>query len=168
MGHRYRHLSLEERCTIARLYADGRAIRHIASALDRAPSTVARELRRNRSHRSGYRPGYAQDQARARRWTGSRLDRQSGLRAKVLARLAKGWSPQQVSGRLALEAGAPVISHETIYRFIYAQIARTKDYGWRLYLPRGKSKRGLRGKKGGSPARFIAGRIAITERPLAA
>ena len=28
------------------------------------------------------------------------------------------------------------VSHETIYRFIYAQIARTKNYSWRNYLPR--------------------------------
>jgi IS30 family transposase len=58
-----------------------------------------------------------------------------------------------------------VISHETIYRFIYAQLARTKDYSWRQYLPRAKSKRGWRGRKGGSPARSIALRRPISERP---
>ena len=34
--------------------------------------------------------------------------------------LQHGWSPQQVAGRLAREQHRPVISHETIYRFIYA------------------------------------------------
>ena len=48
-----------------------------------------------------------------------------------------------------------MISHESIYRFIYGQIRRTNDYSWRHYLPRGKSKRGWRGRKGGSPASFI-------------
>lgn len=168
MGRRYAQLSLEDRCEITRLQANGCSIRQIAAALDRAPSTVARELKRNHGRQLGYQPAYAERQARARRWTGSRLDRRPALRDKVLSALSRGWSPEQVSGRLALEAGAPVISYETIYRFIYAQIARTKDYRWRLYLPRGKSKRGFRGRKGGSPARFIDGRRPIAARPAAA
>jgi len=108
---------------------------------------------------------YADQQSRARRWTGSKLDRDSALREMVLSRLAQGWSPEQVAGRFAREAGVCVISHETIYRFIYAQIARTKNYAWRHYLPRGKSKRGWRGRKGGSPASFIAHRRPLCERP---
>ena len=47
MGRHYGQLSLEERCTIAHLYKDGQSIRKIAADLDRAPSTVARELNRN-------------------------------------------------------------------------------------------------------------------------
>ena len=66
---------------------------------------------------------------------------------------------------MALESGKHVISHETIYRFIYAQLARTKDYSWRHYLPRGKSKRGWRGRRGGSPASFIRLRRPLAERP---
>jgi IS30 family transposase len=83
----------------------------------------------------------------------------------VLSRLAQGWSPEQVTGRLRRVGGTQVISHETIYRFIYAQLARTKDYSWRQYLPRDKSKRGWRGRKSGSPASFIALRPPISERP---
>ncbi len=83
----------------------------------------------------------------------------------VLSRLEYGWSPEQVAGRMAREVGARVISHETIYRFIYAQIARTKDYAWRRFLPRGKSKRGRRGRGGGSSASFIAHRRPLSERP---
>ena len=58
-----------------------------------------------------------------------------------------------------------MISHESIYRFIYAQLARVKDYSWRQFLPRAKSKRGWRGSKGGSPARLIAFRRPLSERP---
>jgi IS30 family transposase len=83
----------------------------------------------------------------------------------VLSCLKQGWSPEQVAGRLASEEGQKVISYETIYRFIYAQIARHKDYRWRYYLPRAKSKRGFRGRKGGSPASFIALRCPVSERP---
>ena len=168
MGLRYTQISIEERCEIARLRATGASVRQIAASLDRAPSTVARELKRNASGTRGYQPRYAEQQARARRWCGSRLERDDGLREGVLSGLKQGWSPEQVAGRLAREAGRSVISHETIYRFIYGQLARKKDYSWRHYLPRAKSKRGWRGRKGGSSASFITLRRPLAERPQAA
>jgi IS30 family transposase len=166
MGRRYEQLSLEDRCELARLQASGRSIRQIAAALDRSPSTISRELRRNRGAALGYKPGHAQERTQARRWMGSRLQRDPALRRAVLERLAQGWSPEQVAGRLARERGRKVISYESIYRFIYAEITRTKNYRWRHYLPRGKSRRGFRGRRGGSSATFIEGRISVAERPL--
>ncbi len=115
-----------------------------------------------------YQPVYADQQARARRWRGSRPERDDALREKVLSGLRQGWSPEQVAGRLKLEAAGNLISHESIYQFVYAQIARSKDYSWRHYLPRAKSKRGWRGRKGGSSASFIALRRSIEERPRTA
>jgi transposase, IS30 family len=168
MGRQYKHFTLEERCSIAQWRATGQSIRQIAAALDRAPSSIARELRRNRGATVGYKPGYAEAQAKARRWRGSKLLRKPELQAVVLERLRRGWSPQQVAGRLKREHGRSVVSHETIYRFIAAQIARTKDYAWRLYLPRGKTKRGWRGRKGGSAAEHIKDRVSIALRPTAA
>ena len=167
MGEHYEHLTLEERCTIARLHEDGQSIRKIAAAVDRPASTVSRELKRNCGVQVGYKPTYAQEQARARRWTGSRLEREDDLRDLVLDRLARGWSPEQVAGWLAQHKSQPTISHESIYRFIDAQIRRTKDGAWRRYLPRAKFKRGWRGRKGGSPASFIQGRVSIDRRPQA-
>ena len=167
MGQSYDHLSLDDRCTIAQLQAEARSIRQIAAALDRSPSTITRELNRN-SSKTAYKPGHAQDRSKARRWTGSRLERNAALRETVLAGLSLGLSPEQIAGRLARENGAGVISHETIYRFIYAQIRRTNDSSWRRYLPRAKTRRGFRGKKGGSPASFIEGRVPIAERPQSA
>jgi IS30 family transposase len=168
MGRSYDQLSLDDRYRIAQLQAEGCSVRQIAAAVGRAPSTISRELRRNRGRDVGYKAGYAQDQAKARRWKGSRLDREHFLRCTVLKHLAGGWSPEQVAGRLAREHGHRVISYESIYRFVYAQMARTKDYRWRHYLPRGKSKRGFRGRRGGSSARLIEGRISLAERPPAA
>ncbi len=165
MGLHYTQLDIVERCEIARLHATGRSLRQIAAALDRSPSTVARELKRNPSANGAYRPKYADQQAHARRWHGHRLTRDPTLREDVLARLELGWSPEQVSGRLALEKGRTVISYESIYRFIYAQIARRKDYSWRLYLPRRKSRRGWRGRRGGSSVSFIPHRLPLEERP---
>ena len=164
----YRQLTIEERCEIARLRAEGAPLREIAAALDRAPSTIARELNRNSTTEDGYRPRYADQQARARRWCGARLERDEELCTYVLAQLKRGWSPEQVAGRLAQESGRCVISHESIYRFIYAQIRRTNDYMWRRYLPRGKSKRGRRQRGRSSPASFIAHRRPLSERPAAA
>ena len=66
MGRRYEQLSLDDRCEIARLQANGCSIRQIAAALDRAPSSISREIRRNRGREVGYKPSYAQDQSRPR------------------------------------------------------------------------------------------------------
>jgi IS30 family transposase len=165
MGQNYNQLSLEERCTISSLRKEGKSVRQIAAALARAPSTITREIKRNQTKTKGYEPAYSQQQAAGRRWRGSQLERQPELRNTVCNRLAMGWSPQQVSNRLAREQGCNVISYESIYRFIYAQLKRTQDYSWRLYLPRKKSKRGFRGRKGGSPASFIKARVPIKQRP---
>src|SRR5882724_9260548 len=124
MGEHYDHVTLEDRCAIARLHEGGQSLRQIAAALDRSPSTVSRELKRNRG--------------------------------------------AQVAGWLGRQKAATTISHESIYRFIYAQIRRTQDGAWRRYLPRAKFKRGWRGRRGGSPASFIQDRVAIAQRPAAA
>ena len=164
MGQQYEQLSLEERCAISRLHADGKSIRQIAASMDRSASTVSRELRRNSGSKIGYDPLYAAERSWARRWRGSRLGRQPDLQHAVLDRLAMGWSPQQVAGRLALEHGSTLISHESIYRFIDAQIRRTKDYSWRHYLPRGKSKRG-RPRRPHHPMDHIKDRVSVAKRP---
>ena len=159
---RYRQLSIEERCEIARLHQAGQSIQKIAAALDRQASTISREMKRNTGSKVGYRPANAQDLADARRWSGSRLDRDDALRENILDRLAEGWSPEQVCGRLARDAGHKVISHETIYRFIHAQMKRTNDCGWKFYLLRGKLRRGWRSKR---IVASILERRSIHDRP---
>lgn len=166
MGRKsFEQFGIEERCEIARRRQAGESIRQIAAALDRAPSSISRELKRN-TGATGYQSVYAGEQARARRWQGSRLLRCAELQEQVLEGLRRGWSPEQVSRRLAQQGLQ--ISYESIYRFIAAQIARTNDFSWRLYLPRAKSKRGFRGRKGGSPAEHIQRRVSIEKRPKAA
>jgi len=165
MARHYAQLGLEDRCSIARLHEGGQSIRQIAAALDRSPSTISRELKRNAGTKLGYKPAYAEEQSRARRWTGSRLERDPQLRDMVLGCLARGWSPEQVTGRLRQQCAPTTISHESIYRFIYAQIRRTKNYDWRHFLPRAKFKRGYRGRKGGSSVQHIKDRVPISQRP---
>ena len=100
MGKRYQQLCIEERCEISRLHSSGASIRQIASAPDRQPSIIARELRGNRGRQVGYRPSYADQQARARRWTGSKLERNDSLREAVLG--VGVWMPSVVIGVVAL------------------------------------------------------------------
>lgn len=164
MGQKYQQLSLEERCRISQMRQEGQSIRKVAAALDRSPSTIAREIKRNLSPASRYLPGYAKQLSQSRRWKGSKLLRNPSLQKKVLQSLKFGWSPEQVAGRLAQEYGQTIISHESIYRFIYAQIARTKNYRWRHLLPRSKSKRGYRGRKGGPSSLTIQNRVPIQLR----
>ena len=105
---------------MACLRAAGQSVRKIAASVDRSPSTVARELKRKLAHvPRGTSLCTPTRQAHAR-WRGSRLERNSapaGPDPRPSQR--QGWSPEQVAGRLALETGKRVISHETIYRFIY-------------------------------------------------
>ena len=169
MGIRYSQLSLEERIEIYRLHAGGISQAKISATLDRSPSTISRELRRNsratKVWRNGYEPVRAQKLAnRRRRWDCRfKLARQPDLRARVGKDLAMGHSPEQIAGRLALEHGRPLISHESIYRYIYHRSAQ-KDY-WHRLLPRRKLKRGRPGRQGGSAASFIKLRRPISQRP---
>jgi len=61
-----RYLSEHERVVIADLLEGGRTIRAIAEEIGRSPSTVSREIRRNRDGRGRYRPHHAEQAARAR------------------------------------------------------------------------------------------------------
>ncbi len=92
MGKYYRHLTIEERCEMARLHCARHTVRQISASVDRPPSTVAREMKRNGSQSGEYKPVYAEEQAQARRWRGSRLERDAELREQVLCRLKQGWS----------------------------------------------------------------------------
>jgi transposase, IS30 family len=172
MGSSYDQLSVDERCEIARLQAAGASRRQIAAALGRSPSSIGRELKRNTGagpRASAYQPAYAQAQTKARRWSGSRLERDEALRDQVLGLLRQGCSPEQAAGRLKRGAGGrTVIGVESIYRFIYAQAKRTNDGAWRHYLPCAKHRRGRRARKGASPVLHIKHRVSLTERPDAA
>ncbi|MFN7611185.1 MAG: IS30 family transposase [bacterium] len=163
MARTYRQLTLEERCTIARLHEDGQSIRQIATIMGRAASSISRELKRNSGTQIGYRPAHADALCWARRWHGSRMERHPALRDFVLHRLSWGWSPEQIAGRMARDRAPIRVSYESIYRFIDAQIRRTQDYSWRHYLPQGKSKRGWR-RRPHHPIAHIKHRVPIHQR----
>jgi transposase, IS30 family len=166
MGQCYGQLSLEERVEIYRLHAGGKSQNQIASALNRAASTISRELQRNsrptKIWSGGYDPVRAQQLAeRRRRWDGRfKLARQPDLRDRVGESLAMGHSPEQIAGRLARDHGRVIISHESIYRFIYHRTAQ-KDY-WHQLLPRRKKTRGQHARSRGN---LIKQRRSVAERP---
>lgn len=164
MGKNYTQLSLEERYRISYLYREGYTLQKIASVTSRSASTISREIKRNLTSTKGYDARYADIQTLGRRWRGSKLERQPGLRAQVLDLLATGWSPEQTANRLTQEQGCRVISYESIYRFIYKQISRKKDYSWRHYLPLGKTKRRPHFKKRHSSVSSIKDRVSIHAR----
>jgi transposase, IS30 family len=120
-----RYLSEKERVQIADLRAAGAGVRAIAERTGRSPSTISRELRRNRDPGSGqYRPFTAHKlavQRRARPRPG-KIAADPVLRRFVQDRLEKRWSPQQVSRALPGEfpgERARHVAHETIYQAVY-------------------------------------------------
>lgn len=168
MGRHYDQLSLRERMEIDLLRRLGLSGRSIAARLGRSASTVSRELRRNARPTKQWDGPYDGERAhrlaaRRRQWDARfKLARQPDLADYVRKRLAMGHSPEQIAGRLTLEHGHTVISHESIYRFIYHRSAQKKY--WHRLLPRRKSRRGRLGKRGGSAASYIKGRRPIGER----
>lgn len=169
MTRAYRQLALTERIELYRLRSEGRSQRAIAAALGRSPSTLSRELRRNSQPTKvwarGYEPLRAEGlrERRRRRDARFKLARDAQLRAHVRERLEAGWTPEQVAGALRQAHGQCIISHESIYRFIYYR-SEQRDY-WHRLLPRRKSRRGRLGKRGGSPVDHIRERVSIAERP---
>ena len=145
----------------------GTAAANCCSSGSRAIDGGSGALKRNGTPAGRYAPDYAQQAAHSRRWRGARLERDAALRERVLAGFARRWSPQQIAERLAWESGRRVLCHESIYRFVYRQQARVKDYRWSRCLPQGKTKRGWRGRGRSSSARFIAHRTPIHQRPVA-
>ena len=123
MGQTYSHLTLEERCRLRGLMEMGLGKSEIARRLGRHRSTIDRELRRNRCA-DGYRPDSAERRAWARKLRGSRIARSTRLRAQVEDRLAMGWSPEQIAGRMELDGSEHAISAESIYRHAYSPAGR--------------------------------------------
>lgn len=116
-----RYLSEDERILIGDLLAAGHTQRSVAARLNRSPSTISREIRRNISGAGNYRPFGAHRKALARRprFRSGKLVYDNELRDFVQAKLELRWSSQQICHALRLEFPGRTerhLVHETIYR----------------------------------------------------
>jgi len=169
---RYTRLADQERESISRGLAQHKSIRQLAKELGRSPSTISREIRRNKG-KSGYRAFSASRRAKAaassRKRGKRKIEKQEGLLSYVMEKLQREWSPQEISKRLKIEYAWDMnmqVSHEAIYQYIYV-------------LPRGELKqlliKGLRQerkhrrpqKRGDTTETRgkIANMLSIEERP---
>jgi IS30 family transposase len=149
----YQQLSIEERETIQLGIWRKRSVRQIAKELKRSPSSIAREINKNRDSRNRYNPRTAQEKADANKSSRGREQRLKCdvLRQYVIKQLKLGWSPEQIAAKSEDETGIS-ISYEAIYQYIYAQIHRNGD-GYirpgcedlRPYLARRKKRRVKKG-----------------------
>jgi transposase, IS30 family len=159
---RYHQLTSEERYALSALRRQGHSQAEIGRILGRHPSTIGRELKRNSRKDGGYRPFTAGEMTRGRR-SRSRRNQQftSEDWALVLGCLRESWSPEQISGRLALY-GLLSISHETIYRYIW----NDRRVGGSLYTYLRQSPKQLRKRCGRYDSRGrLAGKRPIAYRP---
>jgi len=159
----YRQLTSEERYLISAFRIEGHSQARIAARLGRAPSTISRELGRNRCPADGrYRPSKAHDRAR---WRRSRARRNQRFSQRDLAlverRVRQDWSPEQIAGRLRAD-GLLSISHETIYRHVWDDRARGGD----LYRHLRCSPKQRRKRYGAYDSRGrLAGKRPLSDRP---
>ncbi len=159
----YHHLTHSERCQIHALLHRGLSKREIARQLERDPTTIAREMSRNRGQR-GYRHQQAQGKATSRRREASAVPwKMTPERwAVVEDRLQAGWSPEQIAGR-SRQQGEVMAGREWIYQYIRADRQAGGDL-YRCLRRRGKKPNWRGGRHAGRG--HIPGRVDIAERPL--
>src|ERR1700690_2783027 len=155
-------LTLAEREEISRALASGRTIRSIATFLERAPSTISREIQRN--------GGPAWD--RACRPKTCKLAENRTLARIVAAKLQWLWSPEQIAGWL--KCAYPddenyQVSHETIYRSLFIQARGVLKKELQQHLRRTRAMRRSRHHTQKSDdRRRIRDAVSISERPATA
>src|SRR6202167_5200046 len=163
-------LTRAEREDISRGIASGSSLREIARHLDRAASTVGREVTRH-----GGRPTYRAHEADDHAWNLALRPKKCllalhpRLREVVTSKLLLDWSPQQISGWLKTEYPKDEglrVSHETIYRslFIQARGALKQELIQHLRTKR-RIRRSRHASVHGHSQGKIVDAISIRERP---
>ncbi len=165
----YTHLTLKERYVIYHLQLCRLSIREIARRLQRAHTTISREIQRNKRALSSvaYIDEFAHSQALLRRKQARHHRRYGNMQLvkHVQQRLQAHWSPDVIVAKLAQDypdSHHMRVSIETIYRWVYQEAA----HGGELYqcLPRCHRKR-LRQHRYGAGRGLIPGRVSIHLRP---
>ena len=152
---KYNHLSQNERYQIFALMKAGLNQTQVALTLGRSKSTISREIQRN-SGLKGYRPKQASLKSEVRA-LGSRNAKKVSVDTLKSAfdLVRQEWSPEQIAGTMN-------ISHETVYRHVYAD----KECGGKLFMHlRSQKKRRKRYASGRQRRGQIPNRRSIHERP---
>jgi len=159
----YEHITRSERDRIDLGLAQGQSARAISRALGRSASTISREVKRNQEAGRRYLPDTASALAARRRWGGSKITRQRGLRDYITAMLVmEQRSPERIAGRMKRENQPFYACHETIYRFIYSPAGKAHN----LYAELWKAKPKRTGTRGRKPRKTsIPARVSIHDRP---
>ena len=157
----YHQLTEYQRYQIYALKKAGQNQQRIAETLRVSPSTICRELRRNRGQR-GYRPGQAHQQALARRRTKAQATKMTpAVIERIEADLRQEWSPEQIAGRLAATDGL-CLSPQRIYQHIQTD----RQTGGTLYRHLRHSQKKRKKRYGKADARGqIKNRVSIDRRP---
>lgn len=155
----YTHLTQDERYQIYILKKAGHDQSAIAQIMNRSKSTISRELSRNSGAR-GYRPKQAQELSIGRQAKDNATTIHADTWVFADAMLAELWSPEQISGFLRANK-QPGISHESIYKRIYAdkQLGGTLHKALRCQKLR-KKRYGNRERRG-----TIPNQVSIEQRP---
>jgi transposase, IS30 family len=136
----YTHLTYQERQQITGMLIRGGNITMIAKRLGRHRSSLYRELARN-SQDDQYSPSLATKKAKARHYRPpKKLATNKALHTYVKSNLEKGWSPEQISGRMKRDKKPFYVCHESIYRYAY-----TNDF--HLLLPKKRKRRRKRAER---------------------
>jgi transposase, IS30 family len=157
------HLTSEQRYTISVLLSQGMSQRFIASTLNRSPSVISREIKRNCDGRSGkYSADLAVRKCQSRHELKPKYRRLTDeMKAYIIAHLEDKLSPEQIVGISKLH-GRDCVSHEWIYQMIWTNKRRNGKLHKHLRnIGKPYSKRGaLKDKRG-----KIINRRDISERP---
>ena len=159
------HLTSQERDCIAQLAHQGADQKEIAQALNRSPSTISREMRRNRTD-DNYHASQAQQRAERRRRERpiTRKMDDPEIDEAVRDGLAHYWSPEQIEGRL--KRGDTEVDTSVSARTIYFWIAHDDDREhWKQFLRR-RGRRPNRRKKPDGIGAPIKDRPEVIEERL--
>ena len=159
----YKHLTYEQRCQIEVLLKRNLFQKEIAKAIKATPSQVCRELKNHANKDGRYSAKAAQRKASRRKIVNRNNPKKirNHLEEWIKEKLALGWSPIQISGRLWLDYKKKISASG-----IYIYIAKNKKLGGKLYLNlrhKGRKKRDYNRKKAGKS--LIPSRVDIAERP---
>jgi transposase, IS30 family len=119
----YNHITINERCCIVEYLNLGWSISKIAKELNKNKSSISREINRNTIN-GKYSAHIAQDNYQYRRTKCKPYGKQinSLLIDYIQDKLNNHWSPEQISGRIAIDIPSEKISFSTIYNWLYAGV----------------------------------------------